>query len=615
MTLLDKNEKAWKQRNKALLEQLYSITIDNNIITAETEKQEKIFGIQTTNRVWYLNSRLDPEAAASCYAKRYPPRIYETYFVFGLSDGRHIRELLGQCDDTNHVIVYEPNASFFYLVNCVMDLSDLIADDRLQICVPGVTADIETIMRFTLQDLNFMIMEFCILPGYDVLYHDACEGFMDAIQERLQEEIVHKSTRLTFQRMVPQHTLYNMKHMIGCRNIYQIRQALEGLNVEEIPAILVSAGPSLDKNISELKKAQGKAFIVVVDAALRTVLRAGVRPDMVCTIDPESPDRFFENLDVTDLAWCCNRITRPWVLEHCAKRVYYYGFFEKRWNQILDENMEYPFPDIPSGGCVSATAFALACYLGFRKLILIGQDMAFTGGISHTAGIEGAFGDNDEYIKSRNRIQVEGIDGTMLETDFQMWYYKKWFEKAIRANEGLIEVIDATEGGARIEGTRLMTLKDVVAEYCSRPLPFEEIEKNIPDAESWLDVTETAAETKTKLAAEWHKMRQQIDSIDTQVKQGLAIQEKLLQELRQQRSVAELMPDLKRMMGHNEELEQLPLFGMMVSYAQTEEYALGDEIYQKEEMGIEELVEKNYTLYQGYERAVSLLTEDIEMYA
>ncbi len=54
-----------------------------------------------------------------------------------------------------------------------------------------------------------------------------------------------------------------------------------------------------------------------------------------------------------------------------------------------------------------------------QRLILIGQDMAFTGGISHTAGIEGAFGDNDEYIKSRNRIQVEGIDGTMLETDFR----------------------------------------------------------------------------------------------------------------------------------------------------------------------------------------------------
>ena len=43
MTLLDKNEKAWKQRNKALLKQLYSITIDNNIITADREAGEDLW--------------------------------------------------------------------------------------------------------------------------------------------------------------------------------------------------------------------------------------------------------------------------------------------------------------------------------------------------------------------------------------------------------------------------------------------------------------------------------------------------------------------------------------------------------------------------------------------
>ncbi len=37
--------------------------------------------------------------------------------------------------------------------------------------------------------------------------------------------------------------------------------------------------------------------------------------------------------------------------------------------------------------------------------------MAFTNGISHTSGIEGAFGDNDEYIDSRYQVYVEGIDG------------------------------------------------------------------------------------------------------------------------------------------------------------------------------------------------------------
>lgn len=82
----------------------------------------------------------------------------------------------------------------------------------------------------------------------------------------------------------------------------------------------------------------------------------------------------------------------------------------------------------------------------------MGQDLAFTGGKSHTSGIEGALGDNDKYIKSRCLMEVEGIDGTMLQTDFQMWYYKQWFEKAIRDGGDRMRVIDATEGGARIEG-------------------------------------------------------------------------------------------------------------------------------------------------------------------
>lgn len=37
---------------------------------------------------------------------------------------------------------------------------------------------------------------------------------------------------------------------------------------------------------------------------------------------------------------------------------------------------------------------------------------------------------SDEQYKQRRKIvEVEGIDGTMLETDFQMWFYKQWFEK------------------------------------------------------------------------------------------------------------------------------------------------------------------------------------------
>lgn len=60
----------------------------------------------------------------------------------------------------------------------------------------------------------------------------------------------------------------------------------------------------------------------MVDAALRTVLRNGIRPDMVCTIDPESPDRFFENLNLEGLLWSCSRITRPEVIRQFAGKIF-----------------------------------------------------------------------------------------------------------------------------------------------------------------------------------------------------------------------------------------------------------------------------------------------------
>lgn len=596
-----------EKQNIAMVEKLNSLEIDGAVAVEHVKNGTSVLTIQHDGRKWFLNSRLDPQMAAELYVQRYPIRKFGTYFIFGLSDGRHIREFLKQCDDTNHVIVCEPSAAVFCAACANFELADILADERLSLCVPGITDDVETIMRYTLQYTDLMVIEFCILPGYDILYHEECENFMETILDRLQDEIVRKSTRLSFDRMVPRHTLYNMKHMIGCRNIFQIIQAMQGMDVSDIPAVIVSAGPSLDKNIHELKKAEGKALIVVVDAALRTVLRAGIRPDIVCTIDPESPDRFFENLDLKDISWCCDRVTRPWIMEHFGEKVYYYGFFEQYWNEILDENTDYPFPDIPSGGCVSAIAFSLACYLGFRRLVLIGQDMAFTGGISHTAGIEGAFGDNDEYIQSRHLIQVEGLDGTMLETDFQMWYYKKWFEKAIRANRDLLEVIDATEGGAKIDGAEIATLRDVVENYCKKPFVFAEIEKNIGSAYS--------EEKQTKLLHALKEMKPLTLALQEQIKKGIRLQEQILQGLGEKKlQPFQMKTELGEMLENNDCLEHMPVFDMMVSYAQKEEYELGDRIYEKEEMPIEELVERNLTLYQGYEKAVEMLLEDIEEY-
>lgn len=605
MEILEKNKRALERVMPKFLEQRPVAAGVKNVFLEMAEDGKQILGIERENRKWYLNSRYDTAFAAAVYAGRYQIRTYGTYFVFGFSDGRHVREFLKKCDDTNHIVICEPSVEIFEECCEQSDISDILEDKRVRFYIPDVTDSIEDIMKKNLQYSDFTFTEFCILPGYDILFHEECEEFQNLIIERLRDEAVKKGTSLSFQRVIPRNTLYNMKHTIRTRNIGQIREALEECPLEDIPAVIVCAGPSLDKNIQELKKIQGRALIIVVDAALRAVLRAGIHPDLVCTVDPNPPERFFTDLDLCGLTWCCENASKPEIIRKYGERVYYFGYFEKGWNQTISEMLGYGFPVLPTGGSVSSIAFAMALYFGFRKIVFMGQDLAFTGGKSHTSGIEGALGDNDKYIKSRCLMEVEGIDGTMLQTDFQMWYYKQWFEKAIRDGGDRMRVIDATEGGAKIEGTENMKMSEVVAGECPAEFDFRKIEQAIPPAFS--------AEEQQKLEKAYRNLKLQAGDLQKFIEKQIQALDSLCRKSGGDTGVTDNdVRVLRDMLEENDILEHMPLFGMMTVYAQKAEYELGDTIYTKENMGIRDLAELNLKLFLGYQKAVQMLLEDIE---
>lgn len=605
MEILEKNKRALERVMPKFLEQRLAAAGAKNVFVEMAADGERILGIERENRKWYLNSRYDTAFAAAVYAGRYQVRAYGTYFVFGFSDGRHVREFLKKCDDTNHIVICEPSVEIFEECCEQSDISDILEDKRVRFYIPDVTDSIEDIMKKNLQYSDFTFTEFCILPGYDILFHEECEEFQNLIIERLRDEAVKKGTSLSFQRVIPRNTLYNMKHTIRTRNIGQIREALEECPLEDIPAVIVCAGPSLDKNIQELKKIQGRALIIVVDAALRAVLRAGIHPDLVCTVDPNPPERFFTDLDLCGLTWCCENASKPEIIRKYGERVYYFGYFEKGWNQMISEMLGYGFPVLPTGGSVSSIAFAMALYFGFRKIVFMGQDLAFTGGKSHTSGIEGALGDNDKYIKSRCLMEVEGIDGTMLQTDFQMWYYKQWFEKAIRDGGDRMRVIDATEGGAKIEGTENMKMSEVVAGECPAEFDFRKIEQAIPLAFS--------AEEQQKLEKAYRNLKLQAGDLQKFIEKQIQALDSLCRKSGGDTGATDNdVRVLRDMLEENDILEHMPLFGMMTVYAQKAEYELGDTIYTKENMGIRDLAELNLNLFLGYQKAVQMLLEDIE---
>lgn len=610
--MYEKNLAAWRERygdTAALkIEKLQEEREAQRVYPITARNGTKLIEVVTQGREWHLNSMYEPERAAQIYAGRYGAvKSFWVYFVFGISDGRHVRALLKQLGETNKLFVYEPDLDILRVSMENFPLEDIICDERVHICIDDI-AWVGQKAGKMIDYCNRELIEFCILPGYDILYHELCEQYMDVTIREIQKERIHKNTYEHFNRNFPHNILFNMKNMLFHNNICQIKEKLMEKDLSGIPAIVVAAGPSLDKNIHELKKAEGRAFIIVVDAAIKRVLKEGIRPDMVITQDALVPDRFFEAEGMDQVFWMAEGVTRSEVMRRYGKKVFYYGHTIKYWDRKLEETLGYRYPDLLTGGSVAHTAYGMSLYLGFRTIILIGQDLAFTGGKSHTSGIHDGKEENDAYIKGRFITTVEDVDGNLLETDAQMKWYKEWYENEFKIREDLLEkVIDATEGGAKIEGTIIQPLKQTIEEECQDYFNMWELENE-------LTVLFTK-EQQDALLQELYRIKDETERIRQEIQSMMKQYEKLRSMGNDNGSQTEIRELLQEITEQNEKIDKEDLMELVALYAKKEEFELQENIYKDEEIAIADLADRAIRLYEGYLKGIDMLEEDLtELY-
>lgn len=131
-----------------------------------------------------------------------------------------------------------------------------------------------------------------------------------------------------------------------------------------------------------------------------------------------------------------------------------WGYDHQQVLQILDK-AGIPLPHVPYYLGVSTAMYAAVVELGARIIILAGQDLAFAeSGVTHVNG-------RDESQLQVERYQTEGYEGGLVWSRMDWLEFKKWFEKMITRYPDHL-VINATEGGARIEGAKQQPLADVV---------------------------------------------------------------------------------------------------------------------------------------------------------
>ena len=251
------------------------------------------------------------------------------------------------------------------------------------------------------------------------------------------------------------NTVKNIPNILKYKNINSVSL----LNTKT--GVIVSPGPSLEKNVHLLKKCSDKLFVICPVRSVPTLRANGVEPDFVFQLDAigggflENSKKFI-GAPVKNLV--VDATVDPGFFEFPAEKKYW--FFSQSKTLGLEEYFDTGRLGLDAVS-VSLTCLKFAHSFGLKKLIILGQDLAFTEGKLYSNGGELDFNTKADPIP---RILVDGYYGGKVGTSADYDYFIGQFsELAHSMGDDGCEMLNCTEGGAFIKNFSHVSLAQVLS--------------------------------------------------------------------------------------------------------------------------------------------------------
>lgn len=504
---------------KECIPQLYDAILQNSI-----ENKSELFWMETAkngmpiicakkeNKTIYLNSRYDPWRESQRYVERYKCVFdFSVMFFFGFGNGMIAQQLMEQMGKHVNFIFYEPSMQMFLLTLHNYDITHLLDDSRLSLIVCGLNDDnVEKVMAEKITIQNYQISLYNVLPLYKQLYEAEEKQIAKKYNDIINWIKININTVSFFNKSLAYNDILNMKKVFNCN----CEEQFEGIfPVNDRPAIVVGAGPSLEKNIEYLRKAKGKMLILAADSALPYLCTKGVRPDIVFTVDSRKPIGIFEKTEICEIPLAIVTTANHALVNLMHGKIIYFSTECGYYNKML-RLADKTIYSMPTGGNVATAAFHMAISWGYRKIVLVGQDLAITPEKVHVGEVDTDLGIRKENI---SQIEVEGYNGGKVFTTPDFNSYREWYERIIR-NDDNLEVINATEGGAKIQGAKQMPLKNVIEDFDGDKFDFETVIAEMPPVFN--------AEQRKDIIQMWEDSIRNLDMLKKKLNEGVCLLKK-----------------------------------------------------------------------------------------
>ncbi|EAJ6840417.1 motility associated factor glycosyltransferase family protein [Campylobacter coli] len=401
---------------------------------------------------------------------------YPFVCIYGIGNALLIKNL---AKHYKHLFVFESEIELFILALSTLDLSEELKVYKVVLfdCV-AKDLEIQIAMIFDQQSIleYLSLYEMFINTSYYLRFYEKQIVFLNEVCLKTIGVAVRNADISCFLPLLTyEQFLQNIPSMLESIPFQRI---LNERKNKFDNAIVVSAGPSLAKQLPLLKAYQDKAVIFCADGALSMLEKEGIVPDYVTNLDySDWSIKFFqnkENLKQSIIALEC--ATHPNVVRSLNAENCMIVLRNKALYQRFNLN---DFGYIDTGTHVSHFSYTLALALGFKNIIMIGQDLAFDEeGNSHSKGFD--FGEKFSGEENIDKLKVTAYAGKGEVLTHITWNdYRIKLEYLFACNEQKAKFYNATEGGARINFTEELSFKECCEKFLIKEKPKFELPKSL----------------------------------------------------------------------------------------------------------------------------------------
>ena len=468
MEIYEKNLEFFMKNLSVVYDDIMKGQCKYNSLIDNVEKEQNLL-VKHQDRKCYIHSIYDTNREMEIMFKEID-RNTKNLLIFGIGCGYAVDYIKNNFKKLEKVIIIEPDLNLFLKLLEFIDFQEVLFKLKSVVFIINKTAIEAT-------DIIWNCLSEGIKDGisivYNISYRTLYCGYFEEIMGKwgkyLNNTVVNIATHDNFLYTWPVNIFKNIKE--EALPLEKLVNKFEGL-----PAILVSAGPSLNKNMHFLKEIRNKAVIVAVGSAIKILDSNGIIPHFRFAFDGSNlEENIFKNIDTESSALIFGDELSPGILPD------YKG---KKIRMVLDINylLRYIQEDVYKSTFTIASGFSIAnvaldalIKLGCKKIIFMGQDLCYTEGSLYA---KGSWTNDEMDLSTQGFIKTKNIFNQEVYTDKPFMGMKSLIENMINRNPA-IEYINATEGGLHIEGTKDEVFEDVRRDDLLKEYDLEDIINDI----------------------------------------------------------------------------------------------------------------------------------------